>query len=1833
MSPSSAITIGASVTDQAILAGGYPSTGVTGIVTYAFFAGGACAGIPSSVSTVTVGAGDSVPNSGSVTPPSAGSFAFNATYGGDTNNTRVSSTCEPLTVLKTSPSITTVVTPSTIVVGGSVSDQATLTGGFPSTGVTGGVTYAFFSNSACTGTPISSSSVTISAGDSVPASSSVTPPAAGSFAFNATYSGDPNNNRVSSLCEPLSVNKATPSITTAINPSSTITVGFSVADQATVTGGFPSAGVTGSVVYAFFSNGGCTGAPTSTSTFTVGPANSVAASASVTPSSAGSFAFNATYGGDANDNRVSSSCEPLTVNKQSPSIATAISPSPTATVGSSVTDQATLTAGFPSTGVTGSVTYAFFSNGACTGNPTSTSTVAVGAANTVPASASVTPVSAGSFSLNATYAGDSNNNRVSSSCEPLTVNKQTPTATTSVSPSSTITVGASVTDQASLTGGFPSTGVTGIVTYAFFNNAACTGNPISSSTVTVGAGNSVPASSSLTPPSAGSFAFNATYSGDTNNNRVSSACEPLAVTKQTPSITTAINLSSTVTVGASVTDQATLTGGYPSTGVTGSVTYAFFSNGACAGTPTSISTLTVGAGNSVPTSTSVTPTSAGNFAFNATYGGDVSNNRVSSSCELLTVTKQTPSLATSISPSSNIVVGTIVTDQATLTGGFPSTGVTGTVSYYFFTDGSCTDTPASEGTVTIGASNSVAASNSVTPSPAGSYSFNATYSGDNNNNKVSSPCETMTVNKQTPTLATTINPSSSIVVGSSVTDQATITGGFPSTGVSGTMTYHFFGLGDGVCSGAPVSSQTVSVGAGNSMPPSGSQTPGSPGQYSFNATYNGDANNNLVTSSCELLTVNPISTTTGIFCGPSITVGVPTTCTVTVSDTAPGTLSPGGTVSWSTNSTTGLFSPTSSCTLSGTGTSATCSVTYTPSLGPQNITATYPGDPTHRGSAGSLVLVPGQHSTTTSVSCSSPVVVNQASTCTATATDTSTVATTPTGSVTFTLASGVSGNFNSTSCTLRSSTSSTANCGVMFTPSASGTAGANINAAYAGDSTHSPSAGATNIAVNPRATSTTVSCTSPVVVNQASACTATVADTSASGTPITPIGTVTFTSTGVAGGFTSSPCTLSGSGSSATCTATFLDSTASGSAAVSAFYASSGSVHGNSTSTVSASITVSLRTTTLTVACNNPIVIGQASTCTATVTDSSAAGNRITPSGTVTFSQSVGSFTGSPCTLVASSAIGVATCTADFTSPTSGSVTINGSYVPSASDTSHSGSQTTSSATIVVNRRSTNTTVSCLSVNVGQTTSCTATVTDSSPGSASTPGGVVTFTASGGSVTPVSGSCALTSGSCSVSFTPQSFGLVTVNATYIGGDSVHAGSSGITSFTPGVQGTSATISCSTPIIVNQGSTCTATVVSTAASGPTVPSGTVTFSSGSSVTPTTTSCSLNGSGNCSVTLTGSVVGTANIVGNYTGDNAHTSSKNTATITVNPRASSTTRTCATTSLAVNSSDTCTVYVKDTSMSTAVVPVGSVSLELDGSTSAFATCALSSFNSTTASCTANYMPAPGTQGPHTLTANYLGDVAHSGSSSKALAVNVTQRTTSTTVNCAPSTVAIGQSTTCTATVKDTSSGNPITPNGLVSFSVSPTGSGSFTGICTLSQSVVGTATCNITYAPSATGSQTISGSYNGDTDHSSGVSGIFTLTVSVQTTASFINCISSSIVVGTTDSCTATIKDLQSGSGSTAPSGSVSFSLDSPSSIFATCSLGSVNSTAGSCNGTYTPALGTEGSHSIIATYTPDTSHGASSSSVSVLVIQRTTTPIIACNSNTVPVGSNNPCTATI
>jgi len=174
--------------------------------------------------------------------------------------------------------------------------------------------------------------------------------------------------------------------------------------------------------------------------------------------------------------------------------------------------------------------------------------------------------------------------------------------------------------------------------------------------------------------------------------------------------------------------------------------------------------------------------------------------------------------------------------------------------------------------------------------------------------------------------------------------------------------------------------------------------------------------------------------------------------------------------------------------------------------------------------------------TATSVSCSPvSISVNVETTCTATVTDTDVgTAVTPTGSVTFS-SSGV-GTFTAGSCSV-SGTGAIATCQVGFTPSPGSEGQQTITADYLGDSNHMVSNGNFILTVDTRSISTTISCASPFHFHKPIACTVTVVDTSP-GTPITPAGTVTFTSNH-AGGFSSTTCQLSGSGTTASCSVTF----------------------------------------------------------------------------------------------------------------------------------------------------------------------------------------------------------------------------------------------------------------------------------------------------------------------------------------------------------------------------------------------------------------------------------------------------------------------------------------------------------------------------------------------------------------------------------------------------------------------------------------------------------------------------------------------------------------------
>jgi hypothetical protein len=109
------------------------------------------------------------------------------------------------------------------------------------------------------------------------------------------------------------------------------------------------------------------------------------------------------------------------------------------------------------------------------------------------------------------------------------------------------------------------------------------------------------------------------------------------------------------------------------------------------------------------------------------------------------------------------------------------------------------------------------------------------------------------------------------------------------------------------------------------------------------------------------------------------------------------------------------------------------------------------------------------------------------------------------------------------------------------------------------------------------------------------------------------------------------------------------------------------------------------------------------------------------------------------------------------------------------------------------------------------------------------------------------------------------------------------------------------------------------------------------------------------------------------------------------------------------------------------------------------------------------------------------------------------VTAHTTSSIVACSPNPAVVGQSSQCTATVSNTDVSNAAAPLGTVLFAAS--GSGTFDTIaCSLVAGAGATASCSVTYTPSALGPQNISAAYSGDTNHQ-GSTGSTSLVVSDQ------------------------------------------------------------------------------------------------------------------------------------
>src|SRR5262249_31161988 len=296
-------------------------------------------------------------------------------------------------------------------------------------------------------------------------------------------------------------------------------------------------------------------------------------------------------------------------------------------------------------------------------------------------------------------------NGSTSSCEPLTVGKADTTLSTDIHDAAhnvitSAALGDTVHDSTTLSGKVGTITPTGSASFTFYPNGSCTAGTGSSAGSASLVYPTAHPSSDEGPLSTGSYSFKATYGGDGNYNGSTSSCEPLTVGKADTTLSTDIhdaahNVITSAALGDTVHDSATLSGKVGTITPTGSVSFTFYPNGSCtAGTGSSAGSASLVYPTAHPSSDEG-PLSTGSYSFKATYGGHGNYNGSTSSCDPLTVGKADTTLSTHTpyparSSSALAALGDTVHDSATLSGKVGTITPTGSVSFTFYPNGSCT---------------------------------------------------------------------------------------------------------------------------------------------------------------------------------------------------------------------------------------------------------------------------------------------------------------------------------------------------------------------------------------------------------------------------------------------------------------------------------------------------------------------------------------------------------------------------------------------------------------------------------------------------------------------------------------------------------------------------------------------------------------------------------------------------------------------------------------------------------------------------------------------------------------------------------------------------------------------------------------------------------------------------------------------------------------------------------------------------------------------------------------------------------------------------------------
>jgi hypothetical protein len=656
------------------------------------------------------------------------------------------------------PTITTTPGPTVVLGSGTkMTDSATLTGGDTDNPPTGTITFQLFAPNATT--VVDTETVTVHGDGTYTTPNGFLPTAAvagaGTYHWVASYSGDLNNSPFTSdpNAEPEKV-IASPSVVTLASPTGTIALGTgtqTLNDSATLSGGLNP---TGSITFTLDFNNGSTTTTVYTDTVTVSGNGTYTTATGNKPGGwtlpsdgstvAGTYTWHAHYSGDGNnsaDDDQGGADEQVTVTPASPSVVTLASPTGTIALGigtQTLNDSATLSGGyFPG----GSIIFTLDFNDGSNTTQVYTDTVTVSGNGTyttatgnhpggfpLPSDGKVT----GTYTWHAHYSGDGNNSAdddQGGADEQVTVTPASPTITTQASASTGAGGSLILSDQVTVIGGFHPTGTVTFTLHQPDNTTITVG------TVTINGDGNYNAPT-VVATQVGTYTWHASYSGDGNNNGAvdNGVNESVTTNKANPTISTQASVTGGSVAGTAVlSDTVTVSGG---NNPTGTVTFTLTRPD---GTVVPEGSVTINGDGTYNAPSTVLATQAGTYTWHASYSGDGLNNGTvdNGANESVTTTKASPTITTTPGPTvalhSNPV--TALADTADLEGGVNPTG---TITFELFAPGNTT-TPVDTEKVAVNGNGVYSTPTGFVPAVAGTYQWVATYSGDSNNQTVSSP--------------------------------------------------------------------------------------------------------------------------------------------------------------------------------------------------------------------------------------------------------------------------------------------------------------------------------------------------------------------------------------------------------------------------------------------------------------------------------------------------------------------------------------------------------------------------------------------------------------------------------------------------------------------------------------------------------------------------------------------------------------------------------------------------------------------------------------------------------------------------------------------------------------------------------------------------------------------------------------------------------------------------------------------------------------------------------------------------------------------------------------